>query len=69
MKIQNYLLGIGVALGVLLTSCEQDNEKAIYAGNTMGVTFGFNSQSVNFPSELAAMASFSNRASGYLEWA
>lgn len=51
MKIQNYLLGIGVALGVLLTSCEQDNEKPIYAGTTMGVTFGFNSQSVDFPSE------------------
>lgn len=51
MKIQNYLVGIGLALGVLLTSCEQDNEKPIYAGTTMGVTFGFNSQSVDFPSE------------------
>lgn len=51
MKIQNYLLGICAALGLLLASCEQDNEHAIYAGDTMGVTFGFNSQSVNFPSE------------------
>ena len=51
MKIQNYLLGMCAALGLLLASCEQDNEHAIYAGDTMGVTFGFNSQSVTFPSE------------------
>lgn len=51
MKIQNYLLGMCAALGLLLSSCEQDNEKAVYGGSTMGVTFGFNSQSVSFPAE------------------
>lgn len=51
MKIQNYLLGMCAALGLLLSSCEQDNENAVYGGSTMGVTFGFNSQSVSFPAE------------------
>lgn len=51
MKIQNYLVGMCAALGLLLSSCEQDNENAVYGGSTMGVTFGFNSQSVSFPAE------------------
>ena len=69
MKIQNYLLGMCAALGLLLSSCEQDNEKAVYGGSTMGVTFGFNSQSVSFPAEgyegffhLTAIAGTAERA-------
>lgn len=51
MKIKEYIIGLCSTMVVMFSSCNTDNEGAIYDGGvSQGVTFELSSQSVSFPS-------------------
>lgn len=49
MKLNKYILGIGLLTAALFTSCDTDNVTEIYENDTLGATFTFEIQEVNFP--------------------
>ena len=49
MKLSKYILGIGLLMTALFTSCDTDNVTDIYQNDTLGATFTFEVQEVNFP--------------------
>lgn len=68
MKGIKYIVGIGIVMATLFTSCDTDNMGVVYESQTMGVIFATGSQSVSFPAhgyegfDVEVMRAVSNEA-------